>query len=165
MMSTIAACGKNGDSVTNDTAINQQVDSSSNVPHAQVLLTQLEELRTTVYFSEQSYDLTSDGQLLIDPVAVRLRQHPDSYVVVIGHSDDFTSEEDNIALSYERAFSVAIYISSVFGVEEERIQIVAAGDTEPLQGSSSALQNKRVEIVSPKAVVRTLNPNRNQQQF
>ena len=156
-------CGNGSDNVTQNTpATSPSSSSNSNVvPNAQILLTELPELRTTVYFDMESYDLTPDGQLLLDPIAVRLRQHPDSYVIVVGHSDDFTEEDDNIGLSYERAFTVAIYISSVFGVEEERIQIVSAGSTEPLSSGTRAVdkqRNRRVEVLSPKSIVRTLSP-------
>lgn len=125
------------------------------VPDAQVLLTELPELRQTLYFEPQVFDLSVQQQLQIDPIAVRLRQHPDSYVIVVGHGNEFSDEDQNVAISYERAFSVAIYIASVFGIEEERIQVVAAGSTEATMDSRPT----RVEIVSPKSIVRTLSPN------
>lgn len=155
----IWGCGNGSDGVTPTTT--QSTGSGNVVPKAQILLTELPELRTSVYFDVESYELTPDGQLLLDPIAVRLRQHPDSYVIVVGHGDDFANEDDNIGLSYERAFTVAIYISSVFGVEEERIQIVSAGSSEPLSSGTRAVdkqRNRRVEVVSPKSIVRTLSP-------
>lgn len=154
-------CGNGSDNVTSTSTTPSSSSNENVVPNAQILLTELPELRTTVYFDIESYDLTSEGQLLLDPIAVRLRQHPDSYVIVVGHSDDFSSEDDNVGLSYERAFTIAIYISSVFGVEEERIQIVSAGSTEPLSSGSRAVdkqRNRRVEVLSPKSIVRTLSP-------
>ncbi|MCQ1056908.1 OmpA family protein [Photobacterium sp. DNB23_23_1] len=154
-------CGNGSDNVTHTTTAPSSGSNENVVPDAQILLAELPELRTTVYFDSKSYDLTSDGQLLLDPIAVRLRQHPDSYVIVVGHSDDFSNEDDNVGLSYERAFTIAIYISSVFGVEEERIQIVSAGSTEPLSSGSREVdkqRNRRVEVVSPKSIVRTLSP-------
>lgn len=159
-VSFVLGCGNGSDSVTPPTST-QSSGSENVVPNAQILLTELPELRTTVYFDMESYDLTPDGQLLLDPIAVRLRQHPDSYVIVVGHGDDFTNEDDNVGLSYERAFTVAIYISSVFGVEEERIQIVSAGSTEPLSTGTRPVdkqRNRRVEVLSPKSIVRTLSP-------
>lgn len=156
----VLGCGNGSDNVTPPATI-QSSGSDNVVPNAQILLTELPELRTTVYFDMESFDLTPDGQLLLDPIAVRLRQHPDSYVIVVGHSDEFANEDDNIGLSYERAFTVAIYISSVFGVEEERIQIVSAGSTEPLSTGDRPVdkqRNRRVEVLSPKSIVRTLSP-------
>ncbi len=101
-------------------------------------------MRQTVYFSKDSYELDAINQLELDSIAVRLRQHPDSFIVVVGHSDDSGNEEENVVLSYERAFSVAIYISSVFGVEEERIQIVAAGYSERIaKGKTEAEKQKK----------------------
>ncbi|UTV30045.1 OmpA family protein [Photobacterium atrarenae] len=118
-------------------------------------------MRQTIYFEKDSYALESDNQRILDPIAIRLRQHPDSYVIVIGHSDDSGTEEENIVLSYERAFSVAIYIASVFGVEEERIQLVAAGESDPVTAGNTEKerqQNRRVEVLAPQVIVRTLSP-------
>ncbi|WP_258191562.1 OmpA family protein [Photobacterium profundum] len=107
-----------------------------------------------------NYELSVKNQQLLDPIALRLKLHLDSYLIVIGHSDDAGSKEENLVLSFERAFSVAIYISSVFGIEEERIQIVALGDDELISNGNSEQErqlNRRVEVISPKAIVRTLN--------
>ncbi|UXI04089.1 OmpA family protein [Photobacterium sp. TY1-4] len=118
-------------------------------------------MRQTVYFDKDSYLLNDDGQRMLDPIAIRLRQHPDSYVIVIGHSDDSGTEEENVVLSYERAFTVAIYIASVFGIEEERIQLVAAGNSDPVTNVDQPHErqrNRRVEVLSPQVIVRTLSP-------
>ncbi|MGF1687278.1 OmpA family protein [Photobacterium japonica] len=160
--SLLAGCGNGSDSVTNpllEGGNTHPVNRSESLylPDAKLLLSKLPEARTTVYFPEAQSALTVTDQLNIDPIAVRLRQHPDSYVLVIGHADEFTDENDNIALSFERAFSVAIYISSVFGVEEERIQLVSAGSSE--KGLTDAKAFRRVDIISPEAIVRTFNPH------
>ncbi|MCG7586698.1 OmpA family protein [Photobacterium sp. OFAV2-7] len=156
----LSGCGNGGDTVTNSQGQQSTSPSPSVVPSARILLTELPEMRQTVYFEKDSYELDATNQRDLDPIAVRLRQHPDSFIVVVGHSDDSGNEEENIVLSYERAFSVAIYISSVFGVEEERIQIVAAGYSEKIAKGSSEVEkrkNRRVEVLSPKAIVRTLS--------
>lgn len=156
----LAGCGNGGDNVTSNAAGQQSTTTTSVVPNAKILLTEIPEMRQTLYFEKDKYELNAVNQLRLDPIAVRLRQHPDSFIVVVGHSDDSGNEEDNVILSYERAFSVAIYISSVFGVEEERIQIVAAGNSERIAQGSTEMerrQNRRVEVLSPKAIVRTLS--------
>jgi len=122
-------------------------------PPPKAILTEIPEVSETVFFNEGSFEISQSEQLKIDPIAVRLRQHPDSNVIIIGHSSESDNEEDNMALSYERAFSVAIYIASVFGIEEERIQVVAQGNGDPATSGS----NSRVEVISPETVVRTLN--------
>ncbi|MGF1793203.1 OmpA family protein [Photobacterium profundum] len=129
-------------------------------PDASILLAQLPEQKDVIYFDNMNYELSVKNQQLLDPIALRLKLHLDSYLIVIGHSDDAGSKEENLVLSFERAFSVAIYISSVFGIEEERIQIVALGDDELISNGNSEQErqlNRRVEVISPKAIVRTLN--------
>ncbi|WP_299013295.1 OmpA family protein [uncultured Photobacterium sp.] len=161
----IAGCSNGGDGVTNNISPSP-IANTSVVPNPQILLTELPEMRQVIYFDSNSYDLSVRNQFLLDPLAIRLRQHPDSFIVVVGHSDDSANEEDNIILSYERAFSVAIYIASVFGVEEERIQIVAAGSSERLsigKSEKEKQENRRVEVLSPKAIVRTLSANQDLQ--
>ncbi|MGF1692494.1 OmpA family protein [Photobacterium kagoshimensis] len=135
--------------------------SSTPSPDAKVLLTTLPEHRDVILFDVNSYELTTQAQLILDPIAIRLKNYPDTYLLIVGHSDDDGSDEDNIVLSYERAFSVAIYVTAVFGIEEERLQIIAAGKDEPVVTGSAALdkqQNRRVEVISPQAIVRTLSP-------
>ncbi|KLV03315.1 hypothetical protein ABT56_19490 [Photobacterium aquae] len=158
----LTACSNdnNSDNVTTDPPSLQQPSSEtvkdSNIPDAKVMLTEVTEMSTTLYFEPNNFELDSSTQLLIDPIAVSLRQHPDRHVIIVGHGDDFADEDDNIAISYERAFSVAIYIASVFGIDEERIQVVSAGSSEPMEGNG---QNRRVDVISPKAIVRTLSPH------
>ncbi|MCW8329386.1 OmpA family protein [Photobacterium sp. SDRW27] len=158
----LVGCGNGSDSVTSNAG---KQSNTPIVPNAQILLTELPEMKQVVYFENNSFELDPNDQLLLDPLAVRLRQHPDSFLIVVGHSDNSGNEEEDIVLSYERAFSVAIYISSVFGIAEERIQLVAAGSSERLStGTSEAerQQNHRVEILSPKAIVRTLSATQDQ---
>ncbi|MGR5079943.1 OmpA family protein [Photobacterium swingsii] len=161
---TITACVNDasndglGTNVNRDATVSR---STSPSPDAKVLLTTLPEHRDVILFDVNSYDLTTQAQLILDPIAIRLRNYPDTYLVIVGHSDDDGSDEDNIVLSYERAFSVAIYITAVFGIEEERLQIIAAGKDEPVVTGKAILdkqQNRRVEVISPQAIVRTLSP-------
>lgn len=157
--SLLIGCGIKSDSVTSDGSVSQTANTPV-VPNPTILLAELPEMKQVIFFDKDSYELDANDFFLLDPLAIRLRQHPDSYLIVVGHSDDSGTEEDNIILSYERAFSVAIYISSVFGVEEERIQIIAAGNSEPLttgKNESERQKNRRVEVLSPQAIVRTLS--------
>lgn len=157
----LAGCGNGSDTVTNSQVISEDRQTQSVVPHANILLATLPEMRTSVFFEAHSFELTTEGQLLIDPIAVRLRKYPDSHVLIIGYGDDDLSDDDSLAISYERALSVAIYIASVFSIEEERIQLVAAGHTESAKSNDpngTSQQSRRVDVLSPKAVVRTRNP-------
>lgn len=138
-----------------------EVQTTEPPPAPKVILTEIPEVRETVYFDPGSFELSQQEQLKIDPIAVRLRRHPDSNVIVIGHSSESDNEEDNMALSYERAFSVAIYIASVYGIEEERIQVVAQGQGDPVTSGS----NSRVELISPETVVRTLETSTDDKGF
>ncbi|QUJ70398.1 OmpA family protein (plasmid) [Photobacterium sp. GJ3] len=138
-----------------------EVGTTEPPPPPQVILAEIPEVRETIYFDSGSFEITQSEQLKIDPIAVRLRRHPDSNVIIIGHSSESDNEEDNMALSYERAFSVAIYIASVFGIEEERIQVVAQGQGDPASSGS----NSRVELISPETVVRTLDASTDSNPF
>ncbi|OZS43319.1 OmpA family protein [Photobacterium sanguinicancri] len=151
----------NADSGSTPTSNVTASRSGSAAPDAKVLLTTLPEHRDVILFDVNSYELSAQSQLILDPIAIRLKNYPDTYLLIVGHSDDDGSDEDNIVLSYERAFSVAIYITAVFGIEEERLQIIAAGKDEPVVAGKAILekqQNRRVEVISPQAIVRTLSP-------
>ncbi|MGK9231623.1 OmpA family protein [Inquilinus limosus] len=84
----------------------------------------------------------------LDSVAATLNQYTDTYIDVIGHTDNTGSAEYNQRLSEARARSVADYISSR-GVYPPRINIGGAGETQPIASNATAAgrqENRRVAL-------------------
>lgn len=81
-------------------------------------------------------------------VANVLNEFRQSYVDVVGHTDDVGSDQMNQQLSERRAISVASYLVQK-GVIKERISSVGMGETQPVADNATDTgrqQNRRVEI-------------------
>jgi outer membrane protein OmpA-like peptidoglycan-associated protein len=66
-----------------------------------------------------------------------------------GHTDDLGSEAHNLTLSHRRAKSVSDYLTSKFGVDDQRLTIQAFGESAPKTSGSDELAraaNRRVEF-------------------
>lgn len=82
-------------------------------------------------------------------VAESLRQHPNTTVQVIGHTDNTGQASYNLALSQRRASAVSSVLVSE-GVSSGRIQTIGRGEDQPIASNLSPegrAQNRRVEIV------------------
>jgi outer membrane protein OmpA-like peptidoglycan-associated protein len=82
-------------------------------------------------------------------VSESLRQHPNSTVRVVGHTDNVGSAAYNIQLSQERATAVARELIAA-GTSAARITVSGRGFREPITSNASAAgraQNRRVEII------------------
>ncbi len=78
-----------------------------------------------------------------------LQEHPKTFVVLQGHSDNVGNEEYNLALSGKRADRVEDYLVENFNIDPERVITFWYGDLNPAadNGSEEGRQrNRRVEI-------------------
>jgi peptidoglycan-associated lipoprotein len=69
--------------------------------------------------------------------------------MVIGHCDQRGSEADNMYLGALRANAVKRFLVNS-GIAHNRLQIVSAGDSQPLvkgEGESAREKNRRVEVM------------------
>ncbi len=106
-----------------------------------------------VNFARGSATLTGEAQVKLDNVISTLRDFPDALIAIAAHTDGTGREEDNLALSRERAISVARYLISR-GVPKELMSARAFGEYRPIADNESAegrAMNRRVEIVASKS--------------
>lgn len=106
-----------------------------------------------VNFARGSATLTGEAQVKLDNVISTLRDFPDALVAIAAHTDGTGREEDNLALSRERAISVARYLISR-GVPKSLMSARAFGEYQPIADNENAegrAMNRRVEIVASKS--------------
>ena len=106
-----------------------------------------------VNFARGSAQLTADAQLRLDSVISTLQDFPDALIAIAAHTDGTGREEDNLALSRERAISVARYLISR-GVPKSLMSARAFGEYQPIADNTTAegrAINRRVEIVASKS--------------
>lgn len=107
--------------------------------------------KRVIYFMYDSDEVMPEYRSVISTHASYLANHPEQTVTLEGHADERGSSEYNIALSEQRAKSVARTMS-MQGVTDQQIQVVSFGEEKPSvsgHDESSWQQNRRVEISYP----------------
>lgn len=110
-------------------------------------------VRAVIPFAE-GYALSDEARRLVDSLVTPQRLAGTGRVIVRGHSDSLGSDSENRSASLRRANAVRDYLVER-GIAEDRIEVVALGETRPLNpnanpdGSDSPqgrASNRRVEV-------------------
>ncbi|WP_199457102.1 MULTISPECIES: OmpA family protein [unclassified Marinobacter] len=104
------------------------------------------ELRVQFPTNSSVIDATYDAE--IRKAADFMEEYPETTVEIAGHSDSIGDAEYNRALSQRRAEAVADRLTSVLGVDPDRVTAVGYGEVEPIASNDTAAgraQNRRVE--------------------
>lgn len=104
------------------------------------------ELRVQFPTNSSVIDATYDTE--IRKVADFMNEYPETSVEIAGHSDDRGEADYNRFLSQRRAEAVANRLTSVLGVDPDRVTAVGYGEAEPIASNDTAAgrtQNRRVE--------------------
>ncbi|MDH5183351.1 MAG: peptidoglycan-associated lipoprotein Pal [Gammaproteobacteria bacterium] len=105
--------------------------------------------KRVIYFDYNSAAISDEGRELIDLHAQYLSAHPESKVVLEGHTDERGSREYNIALGERRAAAVQ-KIMQLLGVSATQLQAISFGEERPVDPGhmDDAWQaNRRVELL------------------
>lgn len=103
--------------------------------------------------SEITFDVSSSSLKpnffdVLDSVALVLKEYKSTLVTVAGHTDSSGSNDYNMNLSQQRAFTVAEYLNN-HGVVLERLAATGYGEARPVADNSTTQGkslNRRVEI-------------------
>ena len=126
----------------------QEIDA---IPDANVEIQQdqlLVAFPSDVLFDVDSRSLSPGAFTRLNQLAETLKRHPQSQLVVKGHTDGTGSETHNLRLSEDRANAVKTYLIAQ-GVTAQRITALGFGESMPLatnQTEAGRQQNRRVEI-------------------
>jgi len=102
----------------------------------------------TVYFLSGSDDFTEESNSTIKSMLEEMRLRPSPEVTVIGHTDRVGSDDDNDALSLQRAERVKQMLVAL-DVPADRIDVAGRGAREPLVATERGVdepRNRRVEV-------------------
>lgn len=102
----------------------------------------LQVLFDTAKYTIKSY-YTSDIQSLVD----FMTEHPDSTVVIEGHTDSVGTDDYNQELSNNRAQAVVSVLVNQYGIDPKRVSGVGYGESRPIASNETAMgrqQNRRV---------------------
>ena len=102
----------------------------------------------TVYFNNDTTDLTDESKAKIDAIYNDILTYPAAEILVVGHTDTQASEAYNIALSNRRAELIRENLIEV-GINPEIISTEGRGETDllvPTDDNVSEVRNRRVVI-------------------
>ena len=132
----------------------QKKELENSVPDAKIeTINNGEALRVTfdsgILFATNSSALGSASKHSLSNFAVSLRNNPDTYLRIVGHTDSTGGADLNQTLSEKRAQSVFDFLRGQ-GVNIGRMNYEGKGYREPVADNSTASgrqQNRRVEIL------------------
>jgi outer membrane protein OmpA-like peptidoglycan-associated protein len=87
-------------------------------------------------FSINQYSLTEQSRTNLRELAESLKTHPDTNILIEGHTDNTGKEACNMKLSRRRAESVKNYLTSL-GVDNSRLELAAFGEELPIASNDT----------------------------
>lgn len=106
------------------------------------------DIPSDISFAVNRADVESNFRPILDRFAASLKEHPDTEIRIVGHTDNTGSDAINNPLSQRRADSTRDYLVDR-GVAPRRIQTAGRGEREPIADNSTdagRAKNRRVEI-------------------
>lgn len=99
-------------------------------------------------FDVNKSELNANSMENLAELSETLKKYEDTNVLVEGHTDASGSDEYNLELSKERAYSVEDYLTEL-GVEKSRLETMGYGESQPIatnETEEGKQQNRRVEV-------------------
>lgn len=105
-----------------------------------------------IHFPTGEYKLRPSFYVALVDLGKFLQRHPDTLVIIEGHTDDVGSRHDNLILSRKRAETIATALIEKFKIDKSRVKSLGYGEQRPAVSNLSQdgrLHNRRVlaEIV------------------
>lgn len=101
-----------------------------------------------ILFATNSSTLNPASQNALSSFATSLKNHPDTDIQILGHTDNTGSDAVNNPLSEKRAQSVYNFLATK-GISGQRMSSQGLGSSQPIADNSTNVgrtQNRRVEI-------------------
>lgn len=134
--------------VTSDATVPPTATSASNDSDSRLFSQSMKD----VFFAYDSYEISSEGEAVIQADAKFLQQHPSMAFIIEGHCDERGSIEYNLTLGEYRA-NAAKQALAQQGVSATRIRTISYGKEKPFCNQSTEAcwqQNRRAHFVYSK---------------
>jgi len=102
-----------------------------------------------IHYETSSADISDRSKAILDDFANYLLKKTSIRVAIHGHTDNVGSENKNLVLSTDRAYSVKAYLEAK-GVSSDRLQFKGFGSSKPIASNATEegkIQNRRTEFV------------------
>lgn len=105
-----------------------------------------------IYFDTGKAEVKAESDQQLAQIAELLKNDPSLRILLVGHTDNQGTLENNLALSQKRASSVATELTQRYGIEKNRITPKGVANLAPVAANSTEsgrAKNRRVELVLP----------------
>jgi outer membrane protein OmpA-like peptidoglycan-associated protein len=105
-----------------------------------------------INFETGKYNITPGSAVVLEKSLKTLKDNPEIYVEISGHTDNVGSDASNMKLSQRRADSVKDWLVSQ-GIDAKRITSKGYGESKPFTSNDTPegrLKNRRIEFVRTK---------------
>lgn len=105
-------------------------------------------LHRVIQFETGSARISPSGHALLDDIASRIQDSPDTLIAIAGHTDNVGNAAANIELSTQRARAVSAYLASQ-GVASQRLSATGYGAARPRDTNDTPegrARNRRIEF-------------------
>ena len=112
-------------------------------------------LDSLALFETGQFELKNNANKALIGALKAIESHPDTRILVEGHTDNVGNPVSNQQLSEKRAQSVKDWLVISSNVPESRFEVRGLGDTKPIadnQTEEGKAKNRRVEIILIPAV-------------
>lgn len=135
-----------------DTAVTRIVKGNDNNPSAGPgqLVTGGKYVTTQIKFDEGADQVKGESFILLKEVADVLKQNADMRVKIVCHTDSDGDADANLKLTKLRAASIKSQLTTVFGIDESRLESDGEGSNNPVSKNKSdegKAMNRRVEFI------------------
>jgi OOP family OmpA-OmpF porin len=103
-----------------------------------------------VQFDNAKSDIKRKYHKYIKKLADFMKAHPETFIEIIGHTDNAGKEGFNMLLSQRRANNVRKYLMDKFGIDASRIHALGYGSNKPIASNKTKegrRKNNKVEVV------------------
>ena len=131
----------------NSTTVNIEIPEADKFPLTQVAQTKeiTKPVKRVYQFGFNKHEIGNIDQQSLQAHADYLIAHPDTKLLINGHSDTQGNSDYNLFLSEERAKQIARFLIE-YGAPEEQIEVAGLGDSQPLNDINNFKENRRVEL-------------------
>ncbi len=102
-----------------------------------------------IHYATNSARLTERSKFVLDEFLEYLKDNPGIRTAIHGHTDNVGTDEDNLALSQDRAFTVMSYLQD-HGIDAGRLAFKGFGESKPVASNDTPegrAENRRTEFV------------------
>jgi outer membrane protein OmpA-like peptidoglycan-associated protein len=105
-----------------------------------------------IVYTTNKAEIQEESKLILASFADYLKANPGLEIEIRGHTDNVGNDQNNMALSADRAFEVLNFLATL-GVEGSRMSAKGFGETKPLADNATEegrAKNRRTEFVIKK---------------